>query len=108
MNGSVIGMAHATVFEGDDLREERDVSPAKTQDASKLSLPIGWVAAIVLALGGFGINQALGMSNLQSDVRDMKQMIIKQGEVFDLKLMIQKLEMEKGELRKALLAELKP
>jgi len=71
MKDSVIGMAHAAVYSG-ELHEEPDVSPtAKTTDASKLSLPIGWVAAIVVTVGGFGISQALGMAALRSDVRDI-------------------------------------
>lgn len=54
--------------------EDAPVSPPrdeKTHDASKLSLPIGWVAGIVVFVVGFAINNALSMAALRSDVRDM-------------------------------------
>lgn len=56
------------------VAETEGVSPpreSKSTDASKLSLPIGWVAGIVVAVGGFGISQALSMAALRSDVRDI-------------------------------------
>lgn len=71
MKDSVIGMAHAAVY-SDELHEEPDVSPtAKSTDASKLSLPIGWVAGIVVFFVGFAGQQAYSLSSMRSDVRDI-------------------------------------
>jgi hypothetical protein len=49
------------------------VAPAKPDatDASKLSLPIAWVAGIAIAVGSFGVSQALSVAYLRSDVRDI-------------------------------------
>lgn len=72
MKDSVIGMAHALTYDGEGLPEERDVSPPKsTTDATRLSFPIGWVAAIVLTVGGFGVQQAMSLAAMRSDVRDI-------------------------------------
>lgn len=66
-------MGFPAVYADRDLaHEDTAVSPpAKSTDASKLSLPIQWVAGIVIVVGGFGVSQALGMASLQSDVRDI-------------------------------------
>ncbi|MFN0314777.1 MAG: hypothetical protein ACKVQA_07055 [Burkholderiales bacterium] len=61
--------AHVAPF---DRLHEDTVSPtAKSTDLAKASLPIAWVAGIVLTLCGFGVTQALSMAAMRSDVRDI-------------------------------------
>lgn len=56
----------------DAPHEDTAVSPStRSTDASKLSLPIAWVVAIVITVGGFGVSQALSMAAMRSDVRDI-------------------------------------
>lgn len=51
MKDSVIGMAHAAVYSGEGLPEERDVSPPKANDATKLVIPLPYLGGLlVLAL----------------------------------------------------------
>ena len=96
--------------------EDAVVSPTdRPTDASKLSLPIGWVVGIVITVGGFGISQAMDMAALRSDVRDIKTLManeerlkVVERENIDLKFQGMRSDIEKSELRKALLAELKP
>ena len=67
----MIGMPELAVYRSEPSHEDTAVSPtAKSTDASKLSLPIGWVAGIVVAVGGFGVSQAmarLGQRTVSAD-----------------------------------------
>lgn len=69
----MIGSLPTAVYPDRDFaHEDAAVSPpAKTTDASKLSLPIAWVVGIVITVGGFGVSQALSMAAMRSDVRDI-------------------------------------
>lgn len=54
--------------------EDEPVSPpreARSTDLAKASLPIAWVAGIAVAVGGFGVSQAMSMAAMRSDVRDI-------------------------------------
>jgi len=69
----MIGTLPTSVYVDRDVtHEDTAVSPtAKSTDASQLSLPIVWVAGIVITVGGFGISQALSVAAMRSDVRDI-------------------------------------
>lgn len=62
----------AAVYPGDE--EESVVSPTRegrSTDASRLNLPIGWVAGIVVFFVGVAGSQAYNTSGMRSDVRDI-------------------------------------
>lgn len=67
----MIGMPAPAVYFSEHAHEDTVSPPAKSTDASKLSLPIAWVVGIVITVGGFGISQALSMAAMRSDVRDI-------------------------------------
>ena len=67
-------MALTAVYDREDVDEETAVSPPRENratDLSKTSVPIAWVVAIAVFVGGFGVSQALSMAAMRSDVRDI-------------------------------------
>jgi hypothetical protein len=69
----MIGTLPTAVYSNEEhvSHEDTAVSPPKSTDASQLSLPIAWVAGIVITVGGFAISQALSVAAMRSDVRDI-------------------------------------
>ncbi len=107
-------MGNAAVYEGEypspvpvepDVVAPREI---RSTDITKATVPIGLVVVMVIAISGFGIAQAVSLSSLRSDVRDIRTLLDSQKELIDLKFQLMRAEMEKGELRKALLDSLKP
>jgi hypothetical protein len=90
--------------------EVPDVSPpreVRATDVSRLRAQAGTIVAIVVAAIGIVLYVERGNSELRSDIRVILTRLDSQRENMDLKLQIMRLENEKGELRKALLDELK-
>ncbi len=89
---------------------EPTVTPREVRatDITKATVPIGVVVVMVIAISGFGIAQAVSLSSLRSDVRDIRTLLDSQKENIDLKFQLMRAEMEKGELRKALLERMNP
>lgn len=105
--------ALAPVYPIEHAREAEQGEPIvapdrRTTDASRLTLPIGWVWVIVLGVVGFAVTEAITLASLRSDVREIRTLLDQQKELTDLKLQNMRLDMEKSELRKALLDRLKP
>lgn len=120
-------MPSAAVYPIEIPHEDTAVSPpAKSVDASRLTMPV----VIVLAIVGSSITstaaistafwvmqsgQRQSLSEVQSDIRNIKTVMDGWKDLraadqvnLDLRIRNERLEMEKSELRKALLAELKP
>jgi hypothetical protein len=89
---------------------EDDVSPPReirSTDVSRLRAQAGTIVAIVVAAISIVLYTERSNSELRSDIRVILNRLDSQKENIDLRLQIMRLEFEKGELRKALLAELK-
>lgn len=94
-----------------DVSSPREV---RSTDVSRLRAQAGTIVAIVVAAIGIVLYMERRYSDLekrsselQHSINGVSQRLDSQKENIDLKLQIMKLEFEKGELRKALLAELK-
>lgn len=61
------------VYERDTDAGAADVTPRppRSTDATRLTLPIGVVVAIVITVAGFAISQAVSLAGMRSDVRDI-------------------------------------
>lgn len=79
----------------------------RATNVNRITFTAPTVAAIVAAVVGIVGAQYLAQSGMRSDIRDIKTQIEAQKENIDLKLQLMKAEIEKAELRKALLDELK-
>ena len=88
----------------DDMSPPREV---RSTDVSRLRAQAGTIVAIVVAAITIVLYMERRYSELQTAVTGMAQRLDSYEKNIDLRLQIMKLEFEKGELRKALLAELK-
>ena len=89
---------------------EPAVSPPKdslANDVNRITFTMPTVAAIVFATVTVVGAQYLSYSSLSSDMRNLETQIEAQKENIELKLKLMQSEIEKSELRKALLEELK-
>ena len=124
----MIEMRAPAVYGGDELlpHEDTAVSPtAKSVDATKLTMPVVIVLAIVASsitstaaisttFWVMQSGQRQSLSEVQSDIRNIKTVMDGWKDLraadqvnLDLRLKNERLENEKSELRKALLADLK-
>lgn len=92
-------------IEDDALSPPRDV---RSTDVSRLRAQAGTIVAIVVAAIGIVLYTERSNAELRSDVRVILTRLDSQKENMDLKLDVMRLEMEKGELRKALLERMNP
>lgn len=95
----------------DSAIEEDAVSPpreVRSTDVSRLRAQAGTIVTIVVAAITIVLYMERRYSELETAVNGVSQRLDSHKENIDLKLQIIKLEFEKGELRKALLEELKP
>lgn len=89
---------------------EDDVSPpreVRSTDVSRLRAQASVIVAIVVAAVSLALYIERNNAEIRSDMRVILNRLDSQQQNIDLKLQIIRLEFEKGELRKALLAELK-
>ena len=108
--------------EGDAAVGDAALSPPRddtSTDISRVSMSLPMVAMIVGTAIGTALtmsgaqyiaqaSQRSAMAQLTSDIRDISTRLDAQKELFELKLQNNVLEMEKSELRKALLDRMNP
>jgi hypothetical protein len=99
------------VYPSDADAEEPVVSPpreVRSTDVSRLRAQAGTIIAIVIAAVSIVLYVERGFSDIKSEIRQLNTLRIVDKENIELKLQLMKSDLEKAELRKALLDNLTP